>query len=193
MNRCDVQQSLRLNLGCGYDLRPGYVNIDAVSYGENLVHDLNHVPYPFPDHTFDEVVCRHILEHLREFHPVVRELHRICRPGARILVAAPFFLSTKFYGEPDHRIPFSIRTFDNYEDLRTRRLKWYEGWKRHHRTNFNSGVWFEIMSKRFHVSNIPPLSWLDLLVNLEPVLYERLCGHLFPPEEVLFELRVVKP
>src|SRR5689334_15007680 len=106
----------RLNVGCGTDVRAGWVNLDVAGYGGNERGGLNKYPWPYPDNYFDEILASHILEHLANFNAVVTELWRISKPGALIVVRVPFFLSTKYYSEPDHRIPFGIRSFDNYED-----------------------------------------------------------------------------
>lgn len=182
----------RLNVGCGVDIRPGWVNLDMVDYGGNTLTDLNRYPWPFPDSHFDEVLASHILEHMGNFNAVVTELWRVSRPGALIVVRVPFFLSTKYYSEPDHRIPFGIRSFDNYEDISGKKLKFYERWKRGHRTNYGSRARFVVEEQRFHFSNFAVLSWLDFFINLEPVLFERFFATWLTPEEVCFRLRVVK-
>ena len=182
----------RLNVGCGTDIRPGWTNLDMIDYGGNQLCDLNHYPWPFPENHFDEVLASHILEHMGNFNAVITEIWRVCKPGARFVVRVPFFLSTKYYSEPDHRIHFGIRSFDNYEDVTGRSLKFYERWKLGHRTNYNSPARFIVESKRFHFSNFAVLSWLDPLINIEPVLYERFFATLLTPEEVWFELRIVK-
>ena len=183
---------MKLNLGCGKDLKEGYVNIDIVDYGGNIIHDLNSYPYPFEENTFDEIYASHVLEHLNNFHNAVSELYRIAKPGAIIIVYAPFFLNTKFFGEPDHKIPFSIRTFDNYEFIGNRKLKFYEKWKLNHRTNYRGKAQFEIIEKKFITSHFAVLKWMDIFVNIEPVMYERFFAGIFSPEEVFFKLRVVK-
>ncbi|CAG1020043.1 hypothetical protein MTYM_00025 [Methylococcales bacterium] len=182
----------KLNLGCGFDLKEGYINLDIVDHGGNMIHDINSFPYPFSENTFDEIYCSHILEHLDSFHKTVSELWRIAKPNASIIVYAPFFLNTKYFGEPDHKIPFSIRTFDNYEYIGNRKLKFYEQWKLNHRTNYRSQVQFEVIEKRFITSHFAILKWMDYLVNIEPVMYERFFAGIFSPEEVYFHLRVVK-
>ncbi len=182
----------KLNLGCGYNLKEGYINIDVVDYGGNVIHDLNSFPYPFEDNTFDEIYCSHVLEHLNNFHDTVTELYRIAKQNCIIKVCAPFFLNTKFFGEPDHKIPFSIRTFDNYEYIENKKLKFYEKWKLQHRTNYKGKARFEILEKKFNVSNFSLLKWMNFIVNIEPVIYERFFAGIFSPEEVIFKLRVIK-
>ena len=116
----------KLNLGCGRNLKEGFTNIDIIDFGGNVVHDLNSAPYPFEDSTFDYVLASHVLEHLNSFHNTIKEISRILKPNGILEVYAPFFLNTKYFGEPDHKIPFSIRTFDNYEFIGSRKLKFYE-------------------------------------------------------------------
>ena len=182
----------RLNLGCNLDLREGWVNVDIVDYGGNEVVDLNRCPWPYEEDSFDEIYASHVLEHLETFRPTITELWRISRPGALIDVRVPFFLSTKYYSEPDHRIPFGIRSFDDYEDFSGRTLRFYERWKLVRRTNYGSPARFVVESKRFHFSNFAVLSWLDTLINLEPVFFERFLATLLTPEEVHFRLRAIK-
>ena len=101
-------------------------------------------------------------------------------------------MNTKYFGEPDHKIPFSIRTFDNYEYIENKKLKFYEKWKLDHRTNYEGKAQFEVIEKKFITSHFALLKWMDFIVNLEPVIYERFFAGFFSPEEVYFKLRAVK-
>ncbi|MCH7885389.1 MAG: methyltransferase domain-containing protein [Planctomycetes bacterium] len=142
--------------------------------------------------TFNEVFASQILEHLNNFHNYISEIYRILKPNGLLIVYAPFFLNTKYFGEPDHKIPFSIRTFDNYEYIGNRKLKFYEKWKSDHRTNYKGKAQFEVIEKKFITSHFAALKWMDFIVNIEPVIYERFFAGIFSPEEVYFKLRAVK-
>lgn len=182
----------RLNLGCGADIRAGFVNVDAVARpGVDVVHDLDAVPWPFEDDAFDSALCSHVLEHVRDFHRCLLELQRVCRAGAEIEVIGPYFFSTKFAGDPSHRIPFSYRTFDNYTP--PRRVRFYNRWRLKYATNFGAGFLFETIDKRYIFDRSPAIAWIGWLHNLAPLLYERFCPAFLPPMEVYFRLRVVKP
>ena len=101
----------RLNVGCGTDIRAGYVNLDSVALpGVDVVHDLRVLPLPFANESFDEVLCKDVLEHV-ELVPVMRELHRILRPGGRLRVISPHFTSAAAWVDPTHRTSFSVETF----------------------------------------------------------------------------------
>lgn len=56
---------LRLNLGCGADIRPGWVNLDNRPLpGVDVVHNILHLPWPFPDAHFEEVHAKDVFEHV---------------------------------------------------------------------------------------------------------------------------------
>lgn len=104
--------SSRLNLGCGTDIRDGWVNLDSVALpGVDVVHDLNELPIPLPSEHFEEIVCRDILEHV-DLVPVVADLHRLLAPGGTLHIQSPHFTSRNVYMDPTHRKAFSVDTFD---------------------------------------------------------------------------------
>lgn len=102
----------RLNLGCGTDIREGWTNLDSAALpGVDVVHELGSGPLPFDDASFDEILCKDVLEHV-ELEPVLREIHRVLRPGGRVRVIAPHFTAAAVWVDPTHRRGFSIETFD---------------------------------------------------------------------------------
>jgi SAM-dependent methyltransferase len=108
-----TQTSRNLNLGCGHDIRPGWVNLDIAPLdGVDVVHDLEDHPLPFDDESFDYIECIDILEHVRELPDVMRELHRILAPGGRLRIQGPHFTSYTWPTDPTHRRAFAINTFE---------------------------------------------------------------------------------
>lgn len=101
----------RLNVGCGHDVRPGWINLDSVPLpGVDVVHDLDQLPLPFSDVSFDEIDCQDVLEHV-DLVPVLRDLHRILAKEGRLHVRAPHFTSFAAWADPTHRRAFSIASF----------------------------------------------------------------------------------
>lgn len=99
---------MKLNLGCGNDIKSGWINVDCAALpGVDVVHDLNKYPWPFEDGQFDEITARDVLEHLDEFIPAMEELYRISKPGARIFIEVPFWNSFCTVSDPTHKRGFN--------------------------------------------------------------------------------------
>jgi SAM-dependent methyltransferase len=102
----------RLNVGCGTDIRKGWINLDRARLpGVDVVHDLGSLPLPFGDGEFAEICAKDVLEHL-DYIPLLSELHRILRVGGVLHVQVPHFTSASNFIDPTHRRLFSIRTFE---------------------------------------------------------------------------------
>jgi ubiquinone/menaquinone biosynthesis C-methylase UbiE len=104
-----------LNVGCGTDIRQGWVNIDSAKLpGVDMVVDIQKTPLPFKTGTFDEILCQDILEHIdhARFTAVLRELHRILKTGGTLTIQVPHFTSRYNYLDPTHVKRFSILTFE---------------------------------------------------------------------------------
>jgi predicted SAM-dependent methyltransferase len=98
---------MRLNLGCGNRKFPGWVNTDKVAAcNPDQVVDLEHLPWPWPDDSVEEVMLSHVLEHLGQATDVylglIKELYRVCRDGAKITVIVPHPRHDHFLNDPTH-------------------------------------------------------------------------------------------
>jgi SAM-dependent methyltransferase len=47
---------------------------------------------PFPDRSFDRVICAEVLEHIPDYQGVLREIRRVLKPGGLLAVSVPRFL-----------------------------------------------------------------------------------------------------
>lgn len=102
----------RLNLGCGADIKEGWINLDGTAYpGVQVVHNLEVLPLPFDDDFFDEILCQDVLEHI-EYVPLMKELYRILKPGACVYIRVPHFTSKNNFIDPTHKKRFSCQTFN---------------------------------------------------------------------------------
>jgi ubiquinone/menaquinone biosynthesis C-methylase UbiE len=100
-----MSDGLKLNLGCGQNHLPGYVNVDK--YGEPDVRcDLEEFPWIWADNSVNEVVLHHVLEHLGEttavYLGILKELYRICQPDAIVHITVPHPRHDDFLNDPTH-------------------------------------------------------------------------------------------
>jgi len=102
-----MNQSDKLNLGCGQFYKPGYLNVDwSPESSADLRHNLNQLPYPFRDEQFSLIEADHILEHLTEPLRVIKECHRILKPGGKLIIRAPHF--SRGFSHPEHKSGFDV-------------------------------------------------------------------------------------
>jgi len=81
--RPNQAQVAYLQIGCGPQVAPGFINLDYRWVpGVDVVWDLN-VPLPFPAQRFQGIFAEHVLEHLDDdtLLKVLKEALRILRPG----------------------------------------------------------------------------------------------------------------
>ena len=107
---------MKLNLGCGLRKLEGYLNVDKFeACAPDMVADLEEIPWPWQDNAVDEVVMRHVLEHLGERNAVylgiLKELYRVCRPGARITITVPHPNHDDYTTDPTHVRPVTVDSF----------------------------------------------------------------------------------
>jgi hypothetical protein len=96
---------LKLNLGSGQNPRAGYLNVDRAGTPD-LLWDLENVPWPWETSSVGEVVLDHVLEHLGEgvqgYFAIIKQLYRVCAPGATIHITVPHPRHDDFLGDPTH-------------------------------------------------------------------------------------------
>ena len=116
----------RLNLGCGADIRAGWINLDRAALpGVDVVHDIEQLPLPFPNNSFDYVLCQDILEHT-DYIPLLRDIWRIMRPAGTLHIRVPHFTSSHAYGDPTHKRFFSSDNFYFFVASNTNRPYYFD-------------------------------------------------------------------
>ena len=174
---------MKLNLGCGNDIFPWYVNMDLIKLPwVDIQHDLEVFPYPFADNEFDEIYCSHVLEHVSDLTKTMRELVRITKKWWVIKVKVPYFANPNGWSDPTHYRLFTSNTFNYYKkdcyynelDIQITKC----------RIHFFSNIQY----LKSDIINIIP----DAIINLFPKIYERFFAYIFPSVEIHFLLTVNK-
>lgn len=174
----------RLNLGCGKDVRAGWVNLDKTALpGVDVAHDLEKIPLPFDNDAFDTILCQNILEHI-DYIPVLRDLHRILKKGGSLIIRVPHFTSRRNYDDPTHKKMFSIRTFEYFvKDSRAGRDYYFDF---HFEKILKSRILFE---KGFYGYNYLIEYGINAFRPLKETVFEAtFLSRLFPAEQIAVTL-----
>ena len=90
-NSKNTNQLTKVNLGCGFDYRQGWVNVDALTkFKPDSIHDL-HSPLPLTNESVDYVLAQDILEHFtkEDLLRLLSDLSRITRIGGLVEIRVP--------------------------------------------------------------------------------------------------------
>jgi len=84
----------------------------------DVLCDLDHLPYPFRDSSFDRLQVVHVIEHVAEVIRSIEEVHRPVRAGGEVIIVTPHYTDFNSFCDPTHRWhlnSFSLRYFgDNH-------------------------------------------------------------------------------
>lgn len=89
--------NLKLHLACGHDYEDDFINIDLYAPEDakcDIRYDVQKLPYD--DNSIDQIKAFHIIEHFHffEIQEVLKEWHRVLKPGAVLYLETPDFLET---------------------------------------------------------------------------------------------------
>jgi predicted SAM-dependent methyltransferase len=85
---------MKINLGCGRDIKEGYLNTDIrKTHPSVLLADVERLP--FKSYSVEEIFACDILEHLsyRKTKDVLKEWHRVLQPGGKLFIQSPHLKS----------------------------------------------------------------------------------------------------
>jgi ubiquinone/menaquinone biosynthesis C-methylase UbiE len=174
----------KLNLGCGKDIKRGYINLDVVRLdGVDVVTDIER-KMPFPDNFFDEIYSSHVLEHVNDLQNVLLELHRISKPESLIKVLVPYFSFFGSHTNPTHKRFWGYDSFDYFSENSD--------------INFYTKPKFKIVKKEilFYWMNNKKVKikshLICFLINLWPLFYERFFCWILPANEIYYEIQPIK-
>lgn len=125
---------MHLNMGCGHNKIPGYINVDmSPECQPDVVCNLEVLPWIWEDNSVSRVLFNHSLEHLGQdksvFLGMFKELYRVCRNGAVIEINVPHPRHDNFINDPTHVRAITPQLLSLFD----RQLN--DEWKRTHAAN----------------------------------------------------------
>jgi len=166
-----------LDVGCGHNKIEGALGMDNNPLcNPDVLHDLENIPYPFPDNEFDQIHCGQVLEHTTNIIPVMRELHRIGKPGATVIISVPHFSGKTAFMDPSHKSFFAWFTFKYFT-----------------RDYFYTGAKYEIVNQYLTFSKFFHLIGIAFFANKSPRFYEDFLKGIFPARNLCVTLKIIKP
>ena len=106
---------MKLLLGGGNIKKEGYTNLDILPLENvDIVADLNK-GIPLEDNTVETILANNILEHLPDTMAIMKEMWRVCKPGATVVIKVPYFKSTAAFKDPTHIRFFTERTMEYFD------------------------------------------------------------------------------
>jgi SAM-dependent methyltransferase len=104
-----------LDVGCGINKLPGAIGIDRnPSSRADVLVDIDRIPYPFRDSSFDKLQAIHVIEHVSDVIRSVEEWHRLVRPGGEVFIVTPHYTDFASFCDPTHKWhlnSYSLRYF----------------------------------------------------------------------------------
>ena len=188
-----VGKLLRIDLGCGQRPKAGYYGLDHLEMpGVDIVAELNEPLSALPDNSVSEVHSFHVLEHVTNLIPLLRELHRVVVPDGKLELVVPHFSNPYGFSDPTHVRFFGAYTFHYFSEVEDQPRRKVPAF---------------YIKERFLVDNVsvtlvPTIlmfkpvrrTWTKLLGRSFRLLdwYERaMCRH-FPIDSMRYRLRVKK-
>ena len=99
----------KLNLGCGNKKIDGFINIDIdAKYGPDLCFDASSIPMysRFSNNSIELIRAHHFLEHTSNPEEIMKEWHRILKPGGVVILRMPHF--SRGFTNPTHKRGFDL-------------------------------------------------------------------------------------
>lgn len=105
----------RLHLCCGRNILPGWINVDALDFGGNIVFDLNKKWAFAQDESIDYIYIKDGLEHLDSVENFLQECARVLKNGGIVEIGVPHYKAPSAY-KMTHKHYFSWSYWADYPE-----------------------------------------------------------------------------
>jgi len=125
--------SIRLDIGCGANVQPGFVGMDIQKLpGVGVVWDFNIHPWPIPEASCIQAMASHVVEHIPPvmvdrvtgtwfpFVSFMDAVWTVLHIGAQFMIACPYATSPGFFQDPTHCNPCNENTWLYFDPIENR-------------------------------------------------------------------------
>lgn len=118
-SKADFSNKNILDIGCG--IKPyqdlfnaaSYIGIDIEDGGHSNQAKVvdkfyNGVDIPYPNNSFEIVICTEVLEHVKEPEKLLTEIKRVLKTDGQVFLTMPFVWN-------EHEIPYDFNRFTRYQ------------------------------------------------------------------------------
>ncbi len=180
-----LQDKKILHIGSGSKVLTGATSIDVLKLpGVDVVHNLDIYPWPFEAESFDVIYGHSVIEHLGDLVRAMEEMHRLLRPGGRIVMAVPYFRSVDAFQDPTHKLFFTSATMNYFLDEKNKHSSFQYSDKLYKKI----GLWYGWPQK----SSNPLVNLFKAYISKYSKFYDSHLSLLFPVKILVWELEVIK-
>ncbi|MEZ5082127.1 MAG: methyltransferase domain-containing protein [Bacteroidales bacterium] len=110
------KKNVVVELGCGQHKHiQEAIGVDILD-NENvdIIADVNQGLGFFQDNSIDLIYSSHFLEHVQDLGFVLKEIHRVLKPGGKVTGLVPHFSNPYYYSDYTHITPFGLYSFSYF-------------------------------------------------------------------------------
>lgn len=83
--------------------------------GVDAVADFDKDGLPMKSGSVEEINANHVMEHMSDLKPIMREIHRVLKPGGTVVIRVPHCFSPIAFGDSTHKRFFTHDTFSQFD------------------------------------------------------------------------------
>ena len=106
----------------------------------------NGAELPFPDQSFDKIICSEVLEHIPDYLSVIREIHRVLKTGGLAAISVPRYFPEYIcwlLSDAYHEVPGGhIRIFKAHDLKQDVESSGFIAFKQHHAHALHVPYWW---------------------------------------------------
>ena len=160
-----MNEMVILDIGCGHRKAPNSIGVDIKrTQGVDIIADVCRLP--FKDESIDEIICSEVLEHVADLVKAMEEIHRVLKPGGKVMIKVPHVKSLDAFRDPTHKNFFTIATMDYFTDASS--------------YSYYSKAKFRIINKSIILTE-QKFKWLERIYNFRPEFTEHFLLGYFKP------------